>query len=94
MSDTGNERDSPMIATTLHFDPEGRLSWVEMPTPPGASWEHDEAKRVFRVTDPDVTVTEFHDRPVRFLVVEQDPRTDKLVPVISPANDILSSDGG
>jgi hypothetical protein len=30
--------------------------------PPGSSWEHDEAKRVFRVTEPDGKVIEFHDR--------------------------------
>ena len=39
--------------TTYTYNPEGRLVSVEASTPPGSSWEHDEAKRVFRVTEPD-----------------------------------------
>jgi hypothetical protein len=56
---------------------------VEAPTPPGSSWEHDEAKRVFRVTEPDGKVIQFHDRAQRFLVVAPDPQTGELAPVIS-----------
>ncbi|MGC8642676.1 MAG: hypothetical protein ACP5XB_22690 [Isosphaeraceae bacterium] len=68
--------------TTYTYDPEARLVSVEAPTPPGSSWEHDEAKRVFRVTEPDGKVIEFHDRAQSFLVVAPDPQTEKLAPVL------------
>ena len=55
-------RDWSGTVTTFTYDPEGRLMSVEAPTPPGTSCEHDEAKRVFRITSPDGKVTEFHDR--------------------------------
>ena len=50
---------------------------------PASSVEHDREKRLFRVTDPDGKVTEFHDRAQRFLIVAPDPQTGKLEPVIS-----------
>jgi YD repeat-containing protein len=83
MTDQHPEPEPSFSVTTFQYDPEGRLVRVEAPAPPGSTWEHDEPKRVFRVTDPDGKVTEFHDRPVRFLVVVPDPRTGKVGPVIS-----------
>ncbi len=83
MSDASGNRDPSRIVSTFHYDPEGKLSYVEAEASPGSSWEHDEARRVFRVTDPDGKVKEFHDRAVPFLVVAPDPQTGKLEPVIS-----------
>ena len=68
--------------TTFTYDLKGQLLSVEAPTPPGSSWEHDEAKRVFRVAEPDGKVSEFHDRAQRFLVVAPEPQTEKLGPVL------------
>lgn len=83
MSDARRRPDWSGEVTTYTYDPEGQLVSVEASTPPGSSWEHDEAKRVFRVTEPDGKVIEFHDRAQRFLVVAPDPQTEKLVPVLS-----------
>ena len=74
MSDKQRGPEPSRLVTTYQYDPEGRLVSVEAPTPPGTKWEHDEAKRVFRLTDPDGKVTEFHDRFVRFLIVAPTPR--------------------
>jgi hypothetical protein len=49
--------------------------------PPTAACVRDRGKRLFRVSEPDGTTTEFHDRAVRFLVVEPDVDTGELVPV-------------
>jgi hypothetical protein len=83
VSDPGNDRDPAGVTTTFHYDPEGSLSFVEAPMPPGSSCEHDEAKRAFRVTTPDGKTAEFHDRAQRFLVVAPDPQTGRLSPVTS-----------
>ena len=83
MSEAHDNPFWPSEITTYTYDPEGRLVSVEAPTPPGSSWEHDEAKRVFRVTEPDGKVIEFHDRAQRFLVVAPDPQTGELSPVPS-----------
>ena len=58
------ERDPHFLGeiTTFTYDPEGNLISVEAPTPPGSKWEHDEAKRLFRITQPDGNIVEFHDR--------------------------------
>jgi hypothetical protein len=48
--------------------------------------EHDRDKRRFAMTGPDGETTEFHDRAVRFLVVEPDPETGELTPVIRRGN--------
>ena len=74
------ERDPHFLGeiTTFTYDPEGNLISVEAPTPPGSKWEHDEAKRLFRITQPDGKIVEFHDRAQRFLVVAPDPQTGKL----------------
>ena len=79
------ERDPHFLGeiTTFTYDPEGNLISVEAPTPPGSKWEHDEAKRLFRITQPDGMVIEFHDRAQRFLVVAPDPQTGKLAPATS-----------
>ena len=83
MSEVRHDRDSDSIVTTFTYDPGGRLVSVEAPTPSGSSWEHDEPKRVFRVTSPEGKVTEFHDRAQCFLVVAPDPQTGELSPVLS-----------
>ena len=53
MSDTQRGPEPSRLVTTFTYDPEGRLVSVEAPTPPGSKWEHDEAKRLFRITQPD-----------------------------------------
>ena len=83
MSDDSRPPDSSNIITTFTYDPEGRLVSIEAPTPLGSSWEHDEAKRVFRIIGVDGKVSEFHDRAQRFLMVAPDPQTGKLDPVLS-----------
>ena len=83
MSEKQRGPEPSRLVTTFQYDPEGRLVSVEAPTPPGSKWEHDEAKRLFRITEPDGKVTEFHDRFVRFLVVAPDPKTGKPEPVMS-----------
>jgi hypothetical protein len=83
MSDTQRGPEPSCLVTTYQYDPEGRLVSVEAPTPPGSKWEHDEAKRLFRITEVDGNTIDFHGRAVRFLVVAPDPRTGKLEPVIS-----------
>jgi hypothetical protein len=50
--------------------------------PPTAACVRDRGKRLFRVSELDDTTTEFHDRAVRFLVVEPDPDTGELEPVM------------
>jgi hypothetical protein len=44
--------------------------------------EHDLEKRVFRLTGPDGSPQFFRDRATRYLVVEPDPKTGELLPVI------------
>ncbi len=83
MSDTGKDHEPDSFLATFHYDPEGQLLSVDAPTPPDVTWEHDEARRVFRITSETGQVTEFHDRAARFLVVVPDPETGKLRPVIS-----------
>src|SRR5262245_9451000 len=55
------------------------------PAEPKARVEHDREKRRSQVSGPDGTTVEFHDRPVRFLVVEPDPesKTGEIRPVLS-----------
>ncbi len=50
--------------------------------PPRYQVEHDRERRVFRVTGPDGTSAAFRDQPVRFLVVQPDPRTAQRVRTI------------
>jgi hypothetical protein len=45
--------------------------------------EHDPEKRALRLTRPDGTTIAFRDKPVRFLVVEPDPKSGKLRPALS-----------
>jgi hypothetical protein len=56
MSDKQRGPEPSFLVTTFQYDPEGRLVSVEAPTPPGSKWELDEAKRVFRLTEPDCKV--------------------------------------
>ncbi len=56
---------------------------VYEPPPLRSQVEHDEQRRLFRITGEDGKAPEFHYRPVRFLVVEPDPRTGKLEPAFS-----------
>ena len=74
MSQSGDSRARPTSVATFTYDASSRLISVEALTPQGSSCEHDSTKRVFRVTDPDGKVTEFHDRAVRFLVVARTRR--------------------
>jgi hypothetical protein len=44
--------------------------------------EHDPKKRTLRLTRQDGTAIAFRDQPMRFLVVEPDPRSGKLRPAV------------
>jgi len=44
------------------------------------AFEHDEEKRVFRLTDAEGKSEHFRDNPVRYLVVEPDPETGEMRP--------------
>jgi hypothetical protein len=62
-----------LMTYTYYYDPEPSLFQIE----------HDREKRRFEVTGPDGKKTEFHDRAVRFLVVEPDAETGELEPVVA-----------
>jgi hypothetical protein len=83
MSDKGQYDHRPGYITTYTYDASGEMIALSQPSPPPSKCEHDEKKRVFRITGPGGTTTEFHDRAVRFLVVEPDPESGELGPVIS-----------
>jgi hypothetical protein len=89
---------SPEHSTTTYvYDPAGgfpdrhkgevavlRVSYrdtaVVGPTP--VAFEHDKKKRLFTVTGPDGKIEQFRDNPTRYLIVEPDPETGALRPVI------------
>jgi hypothetical protein len=83
MSDLGGYPHWDGGITTYTYDAGGGLVSISQSGAPPSSCERDEKKRVFRITGPDGQKTEFHDRAVRFLVVEPDPTTGELEPVIS-----------
>ena len=69
---------------TYTYDCEGETVTIHyyLPFGPTATCEHDQEKRRFRLTEPDGTTTEHHDRAVRFLVECRDPESGELEPVI------------
>jgi hypothetical protein len=69
---------------TYTYDADDNLGMVSCSAPatPKATCDHDRDKRLFRVTEPDGTTVDFHDRAVRFLVVEPDPETGEPEPVM------------
>jgi hypothetical protein len=83
MSDLGRYPHWDGGITTYTYDA-GKLNSFSgsQPVAPPCSCERDEKKRVFRITAPDGQTTEFHDRAVRFLVVEPDPTTGELEPAV------------
>jgi hypothetical protein len=76
------------LITTFTYEATSRLGSISgpdsetEPRPPAFRAEHDQEKRVFRITGPDGQTTEFHDRAVRFLVVEPYPETGQVEPII------------
>ena len=52
------------------------------PTTAPFAFEHDREKGIFRITGPSGEVEVFRDKPVRHLVVEPDPVTGELKPVL------------
>ena len=50
--------------------------------PPLFTFEHDEQKRLFILNWPDGRIERFRDNPARQLVVEPDPETGEMRPVI------------
>ncbi len=56
-----------------------------LPNPRAAlfDFEHDAAKGIFRITDPDGRIEVFRDKPVRHLVVEPDPESGQMKPVVT-----------
>jgi YD repeat-containing protein len=69
--------------TTYTYDDEGRRLSVSEPDSQVIRCERNPEKRVFEISGPGGQTTEFHDRAVRFLVVEPDPITGALQPVFS-----------
>ena len=70
----------------IQSDPSGHLmtyTYYSDPEPSLFQIEHDREKRRFEVTGPDGKKNEFHDRAVRFLVVEPDAETGELEPVVA-----------
>jgi hypothetical protein len=62
------------------------MTVITYPCPTPASRdrvEHDAKTRPLRLTRPDGTAIAFRDQPMRFLVVEPDPRSGKLRPATS-----------
>jgi hypothetical protein len=74
----------PLNIMTYTYDCEGKNVTITYSVPfgPMAICDHDRDKRRFRLTEPDGTTTEFHDRAVRFLVVSANPESGELEPVI------------
>src|SRR5262245_55428366 len=57
----------------------------ESPTLPKAArfqFEHDREKGIVRIRWPDGEVEVFRDKPVRYLVVEPDPATGEMKPIV------------
>jgi hypothetical protein len=52
------------------------------PVTPAFEFEHDKRNRLFILTWPDGRTESFRDNPVRHLVVEPDPETGEMRPVI------------
>jgi hypothetical protein len=63
------------VVTTYGFPAETRV--------PTLGFVHDEQKKLFVLTMPDGTTEYFRDRPARQLLVEPDPETGELKPVIN-----------
>jgi hypothetical protein len=82
MSDKGQYDDWSGYITTFVYDASGERTAGSQSSPPRSLCEHDEKRRVFRITEPGGTTTEFHDRAVRFLVVCRDPESGELEPII------------
>jgi hypothetical protein len=53
---------------------------VRPPVPP--TFEHDTQKRLFILTHADGKIEQFRDNPARHLVVEPDPETGEMRPVL------------
>lgn len=81
MSDIGGYGHWSGGVTPFTYDT-GELVSTLQSEAPSCSCERDEKKRLFRITTADGQTTEFHDPAVRFLVVEPDPITGELSPVI------------
>ena len=61
---------------------ETRYEYTIEPRPPAFTFEHDRQKRLFIVTWPDGKTERFRDNPARQLVVEPDPETGEMRPVV------------
>jgi len=84
-------RDRPIrlddpVGPFVHSDPVGNVTtftYFYDLEPARFRIEHDRQKRLFEITGPDGKKTEFHGRAVQFLVVEPDPDTGELEPVVT-----------
>jgi hypothetical protein len=72
-------------APVIRSDPSGRITtftyYYDLEVSP-MQIDHDRERRLFEIIGPDRKMTEFHDRAVRSLVVEPDPETGELKPVV------------
>ena len=62
-----------------------RITTYNEPAEPPAErfkFEHDTQKRLFMLTAPDGKTEHFRDNPTRYLVVEPDPGTGEMRPVL------------
>ena len=66
-------------------------TWYEYtiePRPPSFTFEHDKQKRLFVLKWPDGKTERFRDNPARQLVVEPDPETGEMRPVVRRAQPV------
>ncbi len=59
-----------------------KLVTVQPPPEPKVDLTYDRSRHVIRIREPNGKTAEFDDRPVRFLVMDRNPVTKALEPVI------------
>jgi hypothetical protein len=52
-------------------------------------FDHDQQKRLFTLTDPGGKTEHFHDNPARYLMVEPDPETGAMRPVVKNGRSVI-----
>jgi hypothetical protein len=76
---------SPTVVRSEGWEHAAQLVYAPQPvhsTAPSFGFEHDREKGVFRLTGPDGTIEYFRDKPIRQLVVQPDPETGEMTPVL------------
>jgi hypothetical protein len=75
-----------LVDSATHLYPDCRrvtsFTYLVKPEPPFFTFEHDKQKGIFILTGPDGKTEHFRDNPARHLLVEPDPETGAMRPVI------------